>query len=270
MRRRLGQVLSQVLMPYFPNATNGRSLRAAFLLPSRVRTVPPQFAPKMPFRATKIKKSECARQGEICPAGRKSCPLLPGGFSCSKEHIGVSAHSLNTLRVASGQLLRRFPRDSAASWSAAVNHSPAVGISSRSGGVSAARCISPRSLNPTAGLHTAGGKARLHLCHAACPASSLPGSAPLLIPRQDRRRGKDVFLAPETILDTPPLAPAGGNFNVQTFTSRQLVAFFPGLGRADGGIRQFEGHGGNSGRGQLSALDLPPLLPPFLAAINGL
>ena len=110
LRRRLGQVLSQVLMPYFPNATNGRSLRAAFLLPSRVRTVPPQFAPKMPFRATKIKKSECARQGEICPAGRKSCPLLPGGFSCSKEHIGVSAHSLNTLRVASGQLLRRFPR----------------------------------------------------------------------------------------------------------------------------------------------------------------
>nr|WP_298034916.1 hypothetical protein [uncultured Desulfovibrio sp.] len=52
-------------------------------------------------------------------------------------------------------------------------------------------------------------------------------------------KGKPLFFSGKTILDTPPLAPSGGNLDIQAFAIRQLVAFFPGLRRAYGGISQY-------------------------------
>lgn len=68
--------------------------------------------------------------------------------------------------------------------------------------------------------------------------------------------GDPLLLALDTVLQAPPFAPAGGNFQVHAFFVGQLVGLGLGLGGLDGGIGQ--GHGGNSSGGSSVAPDVAP------------
>ena len=57
-------------------------------------------------------------------------------------------------------------------------------------------------------------------------------------------QGKPLLFSGKAIFDPPPLAPAGGNFQIKTTAIRQLVGFFPRLRAANGGIRELSGHWG--------------------------
>ena len=59
-------------------------------------------------------------------------------------------------------------------------------------------------------------------------------------------KGKSLFFSGKTVLDTPPLAPTGGNLDIQTFAIRQLVAFSLGFAARMAASVNIEGHGGNS------------------------
>ena len=87
--------------------------------------------------------------------------------------------------------------------------------------------------------------------------------------RVDAKRNPFLF-AVEPVLQPPPLAPAGGNFKVQTLAIRKFDGLVSRLGRTNCGV--CEGHVGATPFlrefFRQNAQNLPPLLPPNVLAVN--